>query len=139
MKPRYYAVTYVMRGPAFGLMAGWVIMAIRPATIGEIERAAENGKLKVLKVWAEFYDAIVEERKNFEVRVDDRDPPYDEGDVLELNRTVPPAPPAGEKPCDCEAQTERYICKRWWPQAHCPRHCLYCAPRPRRRKGAKRG
>lgn len=34
-----------------------------------------------------------------------------------------------EKPCDCEAQTERYICPVA-KMSHCPEHCVLCKPTP---------
>jgi len=37
-----------------------------------------------LKVWSEYYDDVVSGRKPFEVRVDDRTPPYEVGDTLIL-------------------------------------------------------
>ena len=37
-----------------------------------------------LKVWSEYYDDVASGRKPFEVRVDDRTPPYEVGDTLIL-------------------------------------------------------
>lgn len=39
-------------------------------------------KTHILKIWPEYYDAILDGRKTFEVRRDDRH--FMEGDILEL-------------------------------------------------------
>ena len=44
-------------------------------------------KRHVLKAWPEFFDAISEGRKTFEIRKNDRD--FSVGDILELRRYEP--------------------------------------------------
>lgn len=44
-------------------------------------------KRHILKTWPEFFDAIAQGRKTFEVRLNDRG--YRVGDVLELRRYEP--------------------------------------------------
>lgn len=44
-----------------------------------------------LKCWPKFYDAILNGTKTFELRADDRSPPFEVGDELVLREYEPPA------------------------------------------------
>ena len=85
----YRKVTYVLRGPCFGIKKGWVVMGFHSEMIHRalIVISFSRGRLKTLKCLPEYFDAILAGRKTFEVRIDDRTPRYEVGDVLELVRT----------------------------------------------------
>lgn len=94
----YRVVTYVLRdAPQFGLMPGYSILGLRLATRWEFE----NKKVDhVLKTWPEFWKAVSDQEKTFELRKDDREPRFEAGQLLELVRfeSTPPAPPKKETP-----------------------------------------
>lgn len=51
------------------------------------EKPTPRSRIHALKTWPEFFDAVADGRKNFEVRRDDRE--FAEGDVLALHRWEP--------------------------------------------------
>lgn len=91
----YRVVTYVLRdAPKFGLMPGFVIMGVRKPTPAETRDWVTH---YVLKTWPEFYRAMQSGEKTFEIRRDDREPPYAVGARLELVYFDPSTPrPEGE-------------------------------------------
>jgi hypothetical protein len=98
--PLHRRVTYIFRPgaeAAFGLMPGYCVMSIRPASALEVILAREDGRLHHLKTWAPYWDEVRADRKLHELRKDDREPRFEVGDVLELERIAAPTPSAGEE------------------------------------------
>lgn len=91
----YRIVTYVVRDrPEFGLMPGFVIMGLRKPC------QHEYGNWKadhVLKTWPQFYRAVQNDDKTFELRKDDREPRYAVGQRIELVYFEPRPTPTEEK------------------------------------------
>jgi hypothetical protein len=66
-----------------------------------------------LKVHARFFAALAAERKPFEVRRDDREPPYRVGDVLRLREYLLPTMGGGAMWVgECSAYTGREVRRR---------------------------
>ena len=90
----YKVVTYVVRDhPEFGLMPGYVIMGLREPCPHEYKEGRVD---HVLKTWPEFYRRIQDGSKTFELRKDDREPRFAEGQFLSLVYHEP-APSDGEE------------------------------------------
>ena len=88
-------VIYILRSgdeTFIGLNQGYCILGLSygESCLLSIVEAEEKGRLKKLKCWARFFDAVRDGRKTFELRKDDRVPQYAVGDVLEIER-VPDA------------------------------------------------
>ena len=78
----YRIVTYVVRDrPEFGLMPGYVILGLREPCQHESYGGLVDHRLKA---WPEFYRAVRDKIKTFEIRKDDREPRYAVGQMLEL-------------------------------------------------------
>jgi hypothetical protein len=74
-------VTYIVRDrPEFGLMPGHVIMGLRLPTPAEAGSEPDH----TLKTWPQFYAALENGDKTFELRKDDRAPRYEVGQILRL-------------------------------------------------------